>query len=380
MSSDGSIVLDRVWKRFRADRRMGQLRDESRRLVARLRGEQVGWRWALRDVSLEIAAGESVGLIGVNGSGKTTLLRIAGGVMSPNAGGVTVPGRVGGLIDVLAGIHPELSGRENIYLYGALLGMDRRAVVRRFDSVVAFADLADALDRPVKYYSTGMRMRLGFAVAAHLEPDVLLVDEVLAVGDASFQQRCLDRIHELIAGGTTVVFVSHDLEAVRATCTRSLWLDDGVVRADGPTRAVLAEYRATFACTLDRPSSREGVEVSPVRVHGTDSCETRTGAPLEVAFDISAGDRQVHVFVGVTEGESTAVVLARRDMNLEAGGRRSAAGSGPCPSPKGATASGSPCSMPGLGTPSCRGSGWLTWRSSALRSPPPPHRSSDGPP
>src|SRR5919204_1653528 len=243
----GGVTATRVWKRFRADRQRMLLRDQLDRLYRRVRGRASahGWRWALRDVSLHAEPGESLGLVGPNGSGKTTMLRLLAKVMYPYAGSVAVGGRVGALIDVRAGIHPDLTGAENVYLYGSLLGVSRREVARRFDDIVAFGELESAINRQVKFYSTGMHVRLGFAIAAFTEPDVLLVDEVLAVGDAAFQQKCLDRMRAVLAQGTTVVFVSHDLQAVESICERAIWLRDGVVESDGPVREVLGDYRRT---------------------------------------------------------------------------------------------------------------------------------------
>ncbi len=197
----------------------------------------------LSDVSLAVEPGKSLALIGANGSGKSTMLKILAGVMDPYAGRIDVVGRIGALIEVRAGIHQELSGRENIFLAGSLLGLSRRLVADRFEEIVHFADLEHAIDRQTKFYSTGMQMRLGFGVAAFLEPAVLLVDEVLAVGDASFQQRCLDRIRNVLSQGTTLVFVSHDLAAVETMCQEAVWLQGGVAAARGTTHEVLAHYR-----------------------------------------------------------------------------------------------------------------------------------------
>ena len=212
----GAIAVDRIWKRFRADRNRPVFRDEIGRLAdsIRGRGNSRHWRWALRDVNLDIQPGESVGLFGANGSGKSTLLKILTRVMYPTAGWLQISGRVGALIEIRAGVHPDLTGRENIYLYGSIMGLQRNEIDRRFDEIVAFAELSDALDRQLKYYSSGMAMRLGFAVAAFLQPDVLLVDEVLAVGDAAFQQKCLERMRSVLQEGTTLIFVSHDLASV----------------------------------------------------------------------------------------------------------------------------------------------------------------------
>lgn len=255
-SPRGTVAVDRLWKRFRAGRRL-VLRDHIERIGSRLHGsDDSGWRWALRDVNLRIEPGEAVGLVGRNGSGKSTLLKILTRVMYPYAGRAAVAGRVGALIEVHAGLHEDLTGRENILLYGSLLGWKRRDIVRRFDDVVDFAELHDAVDRQVKFYSSGMHMRLGFSVAALLEPDVLLVDEVLAVGDGAFQARCLARMSDIIAGGTTVVYVSHDLETVRRVCHRVVWLDSGSIHADGAPEEVLAGYEAKLADIPDRPGAQ----------------------------------------------------------------------------------------------------------------------------
>lgn len=243
MSPDGSIEVDRAWKRFRADAHQ----QRARRLVDTLLGLRGGagdrWRWALRDVSFSVAPGEAVGVVGRNGSGKSTLLKLLNETMDPSAGRVEVRGRVGALIELQAGLHPELTGRENALAHGALLGLSRRRAVAGLEEVMAFAGIEDAVDRQVKLYSTGMRLRLGFAIASHLEAPVLLVDEVLAVADAEFQRKGHDRLAQLRAAGTTIVYVSHDLDSVARTCDRTIWLDGGLRRADGPTDEVLAAYR-----------------------------------------------------------------------------------------------------------------------------------------
>jgi ABC-type polysaccharide/polyol phosphate transport system ATPase subunit len=197
---------------------------------------------ALHDVSFQVEEGEAFAVIGPNGAGKSTALRIAARVTGPTSGCVRVRGRVGALIEVGAGIHPELTGRENIWLYGAILGLKRRDIAARFDSIVDFAELGDVLDRPVKRYSSGMQLRLGFSIAAGVEPDVLVVDEALAVGDARFQVRCLDRMSALVRSGTTVVYVSHDLASVGASCTRAALLVDGGLATVGPVTETLAAY------------------------------------------------------------------------------------------------------------------------------------------
>ena len=201
-------------------------------------------RVALDDVSFEVDEGEAFAVVGPNGAGKSTALRIAARVTAPSAGVVRVRGRVGALIEVGAGIHPELSGRENIWLYGAILGLTRPEIRSRFDSIVAFAELESALDVPVKRYSSGMQLRLGFAIAAGVEPDVLVVDEALAVGDARFQVRCLERMADLVRSGTTLLYVSHDLASVEAVCRRAALLVDGRLHATGDVASTLGAYLA----------------------------------------------------------------------------------------------------------------------------------------
>jgi lipopolysaccharide transport system ATP-binding protein len=202
--------------------------------------------WALHDLSFEVAPGEVVGIIGRNGAGKSTLLKILSRITAPTEGRIEVRGRLSSLLEVGTGFHPELSGRENIYLNGAILGMTRQEIARKFDEIVAFAEIAHFVDTPVKRYSSGMYVRLAFAVAAHLETDVLLVDEVLAVGDASFQRKSLGKMSEVAKGGRTVLFVSHNVGAVRNLCPRAILLDGGELRYSGPTTDALAIYEDRF--------------------------------------------------------------------------------------------------------------------------------------
>src|ERR1700719_727493 len=206
--------------------------------------------WALRDVSFDIQQGEVLGLIGRNGAGKTTLLKILSRVTRPTAGFAEVHGRMGSLLEVGTGFHPELTGRENVFLSGAILGMGKREIERKFDEIVAFAGVDKFIDTPLKHFSTGMQMRLAFAVAAQLEPEILLVDEVLAVGDLEFQKKCLGKMSEVSKGGRTIVFVSHQMSQIRRLCERVIWVDRGVIQQDGPTLDVSA-YEATFAGQLE---------------------------------------------------------------------------------------------------------------------------------
>src|SRR3990172_9973085 len=185
--------------------------------------------WALKDVNLEIHEGEVVGIIGRNGAGKSTLLKILSRITEPTTGRITIEGRIGSLLEVGTGFHQELTGRENIFLNGAMLGMTKAEISRKFDGIVSFSDIEKFLDTPVKRYSSGMYVRLAFAVAAHLEPEILVVDEVLSVGDAAFQKKCLGKMQDISAGGRTVLFVSHNMTAVRELCNRAIWLDGGCV-------------------------------------------------------------------------------------------------------------------------------------------------------
>jgi lipopolysaccharide transport system ATP-binding protein len=201
--------------------------------------------WALRDVSFDIRRGDVVGLIGRNGAGKTTLLKLLSRITLPTVGFAEVYGRVGSLIEVGTGFHPELTGRENVYLSGAILGMKKNDIERRFDEIVAFAQVERFIDTPLKHFSTGMQMRLAFAVAAHLEPEILLVDEVLAVGDLQFQKKCMGKMEDVSHSGRTIVFVSHQMNQIRRLCERAIWIDGGRLRLDGPAKQVVNDYEAT---------------------------------------------------------------------------------------------------------------------------------------
>jgi lipopolysaccharide transport system ATP-binding protein len=218
--------------------------------------------WALRDVAFDVEPGEVVGVIGRNGAGKSTLLKILSRITKPTTGQVELRGRVGSLLEVGTGFHPEMTGRENIFLSGVILGMSRREVQRQFDEIVQFAEIDAFLDTPVKRYSSGMYVRLAFAVAAHLDPEILIVDEVLAVGDAAFQKKCLGKMQSLSGGGRTVFFVSHTMPAVRSLTTRCLYLRSGQVAADGPTPEVIDRY---LTDAWDRRESDRGRQVDPYR-------------------------------------------------------------------------------------------------------------------
>jgi len=320
----GAIEASEIWKRFRLDDRPSYLQDRVAALHDRVRGRvSQSWRWALSDIDFHAQPGESWALVGANGAGKSTLLKILTRVMYPTAGSVSVTGRVGALIEVRAGISPLLTGRENIYLTGSLMGLKRRDVARRFDEIVEFAELQNAVDRQVKYYSTGMQMRLGFGVAAHLDPDLLFVDEVLAVGDASFQQRCLDRIRYVLGQGTTLLFVSHDLAAVEATCANGVWLHNGTIQTRGPIRDVLSTYRASVEGEAETRPRIEGLlSLSDIQAVAPDGGLAKTGGPLTVSMNVSTRERyRAWIYLGVSEGAATPIFLLNpgRETMLEPG-------------------------------------------------------------
>jgi len=240
-----AIRLAAVAKRFyHYEHRTTSLREFFIRAVLRRPLAVRRARFSLEGLTLDIRRGESVAFIGRNGSGKSTALRLIAGIYAPSAGEVRVIGRIASVIELGAGFNPELTGRENVELYGAVMGMKRQEIARHFDAIIAFAELGEFVDEPVKFYSSGMQARLAFAVTVAVEPDVLLLDEVLAVGDASFRERCLARLERFRARGGTLVVVSHDLEQVRRLCERAVWLEQGRVRREGPAGEVTRAYEA----------------------------------------------------------------------------------------------------------------------------------------
>jgi lipopolysaccharide transport system ATP-binding protein len=236
------------------------------RILARRNGSAHGTDgsshiWALKDVSFDVQPGEVVGIVGSNGAGKTTLLKILARVTQPTEGFADVHGRMGSLLEVGTGFHPELTGRENTFLSGAILGMSKAEIRRKFDEIVAFAEVEKFIDTPVKHYSVGMRMRLAFAVAAHLEPEILLVDEVLSVGDVQFQKKCLGKMGKVAEGGRTILFVSHQMNQIRRLCERVLWIDGGGLRSDGPAKLVVNQYEAASLTSAEGFAARSQLPV-----------------------------------------------------------------------------------------------------------------------
>ena len=259
--------------------------DSPKRWYGRRSAKRPGQMWALRNVSFQVNEGEALGIVGHNGAGKTTILKILSGITTPTAGEITIRGRLVALVEVSSGFHPELTGAENIYLHGAMLGMRRSEIRRKLDSIIEFSGVGRYIEVPVKRYSSGMFVRLGFAIAAHLDPDILLLDEVLAVGDAAFQAKCLERIAELRKDGRTMVFISHDLAAVYRLCDRALLLSHGCILSDGPPRQVIDEYQQmTFAgqdASVDESDARTPAKCTGISFFAPESPEgIRTGYPL----------------------------------------------------------------------------------------------------
>jgi lipopolysaccharide transport system ATP-binding protein len=246
--TDVALRMDRVFKKFLRGERHDSLRDLipalAKRLVRRTGAMELKAKefWALNDISYEIRRGEAVGIIGHNGAGKSTMLKHLSGIIQPTSGRIDVNGRLSALIEVGAGFHPDLTGRENVFLNGVILGMSRVEIRKKFDEIVDFAGLADFIDTPVKRYSSGMHARLGFSVAAHLEPDILVIDEVLSVGDYAFQAKGVAKMKAIASSGATVIFVSHNLGAIAGLCPRSLLLKSGRLEKDGPTPDIIREY------------------------------------------------------------------------------------------------------------------------------------------
>ena len=287
------LKLDRVSKKYRIRQQDGSPRRWYRGAFLHSTSDV----WAVNDVSFEVQQGEVLGIVGHNGAGKTTILKLLSSITAPTSGEITIRGRLAALIEVSSGFHPELSGRENVYLHGAMLGMRRAEITRKMDSIVEFSGVEKYIDVPVKRYSSGMYVRLGFSVAAHLDPDIVLLDEVLAVGDVGFQAKCLDRIAELRKSGRTIVFVSHDLASVYRICDRAILLDRGRVLMDGEPRSVIDQYQnqsfAHSAASMTADTDLQGpAQCLSISFHTPGSSDSiRTGYPMSARLGYRANER-----------------------------------------------------------------------------------------
>ena len=314
MSSSPAILVDSLSKQFEIGKagRHTMLRERLAGLLRHPFGSRSATEtiWALRDVSFSVREGEVVGIVGRNGAGKSTLLKILSKITYPTHGRVWTRGHVASLLEVGTGFHEELTGRENVYLNGSILGMKKREVDARLDEIVAFAGVEQFIDTPIKRYSSGMRLRLGFAVAAHLDPDILIIDEVLAVGDAGFQRKCLNAVGELQSGGRTVLFVSHNMAAVENLCSRGIWIEQGRLRMDGHAKDVIHAYLGTFAQpeqgNIDLHNVRHRLGTGEVRLtrieflspDGGPQPITRSGEAVVIRLRYRAHQRVAHASIG----------------------------------------------------------------------------------
>jgi lipopolysaccharide transport system ATP-binding protein len=316
--SKPAVRLDRVSKRFTLHHERARSFQELWISFFGRRGSNSEQFWALQDVSFQVEQGRSFGIVGENGSGKSTALKLIAGILRPTSGSVQVNGRLAALLELGAGFHPDLTGRENVYLNASVLGFSRAEIDRRFDAIVDFAEIERFIDTPLKHYSSGMTVRLGFAIAINSDPDVLITDEVLSVGDEAFQRKCIDRIDDLIRRGKTIILVSHGLDLVRYVCSDAIWLDHGVVRAAGNSLEVIDAY-LDYANTKDRarrgdalaeaavgePTRRWGTgEVQITRVElldaaGRETSFFATGGPLRARLHYHARERVKRPVFGV---------------------------------------------------------------------------------
>jgi lipopolysaccharide transport system ATP-binding protein len=312
-------ALHRGYDTFR-EMLTGALVSRFRRLTRGDNGDDGRTLWALKDVNLEVRRGEIIGIVGRNGAGKSTLLKILSRITRPSAGGVEIYGRVGSLLEVGTGFHPDLTGRENVFLNGAILGMRKTEIDNKFDEIVAFSELEKFIDTPVKFYSSGMYVRLAFSVAAHLEPEILIMDEVLAVGDATFQQKCLDKMHEIRRQGRTIFFVSHNLPAVTRLCKRAVLLEAGQVVAEGSPQEVVNHYLSSswkagaervWTEMADAPGDDvvrlRGVRVLDERGVPTAAVDIRRPISIELSYDVLEDGHALTPVVELFNEEGTEV-------------------------------------------------------------------------
>jgi lipopolysaccharide transport system ATP-binding protein len=331
---EASVLFNDVWKKFRRGERHDSLRDlipaaldyalgRSRPKASELGGREF---WALREVSFEVRPGEAVGIIGPNGAGKSTILKLLTRILKPTKGQCRVRGRTGALIEVTAAFHPDLTGRENVYLQGAIMGMRRAEIVRKFDEIVDFAGAGEYIDTPVKRYSTGMNTRLGFAIASQLDPDVLLIDEVLSVGDASFRDKCMERMRELLGRGVPLVFVSHNLSAVLELCTRAIVMDQGAVRFEGDPARAIQEYRLVQWTNAEGRESKGPIRITRAELlnecgEAADVFETMGRMRMRVHYEALTPVRDAAIAVDIHRGDGIYCVgvdtmTDRRDLGV----------------------------------------------------------------
>lgn len=345
--SESIISVENLSKRYQLGRQ-AEKGDGLRHVLERAIRAPLGWLssgndekqpktkdfWALRDLNIEVKQGEVVGIIGRNGAGKSTMLKILSRITEPTEGRIRLRGRVASLLEVGTGFHPELTGRENIYLNGAILGMGRVEIKRKFDEIVAFAGLETFLDTPVKRYSSGMYVRLGFAVAAHLEPEILIVDEVLAVGDAEFQKKCLQKMGDVAQGGRTVLFVSHNMQAVTRLCPRCILLHEGRIKLDGPSPQVANAYLNSGVSTAaarewpdisaapgDATARFRGVRVRSAQGEVIESIDVREPVGIELEFEILKSGHKFLPHFALWNQDGTVIFVAV-DVDPEWRGRR----------------------------------------------------------
>lgn len=334
MNDDTVIKVEHVSKKFCKDLKDSMVYgmvDIGRNLVGRsshadqLRKNEF---WAVNDVSFEVKRGETLGIVGPNGSGKTTMLKMLNGIFWPDKGKITVNGKIGALIAVGAGFHPLLSGRENIYINGAILGMSKHEIEKKFEAIVDFADIGDFLDSPVKHYSSGMHVRLGFAIAVHSESDILLIDEVLSVGDMDFQVKCMNKMKEIEKRGTTMIFISHNLNSVQLLCDTTVYLNKGIIRFAGNTIDVLNEFKKDVlkgkkdTVNEVRYGTKE-VEITKIEFLNGNNINTdtfRRGEPLKIriAFEAKKSVENPHFVVGfVTRDGIEVTMTSTRDQSVK---------------------------------------------------------------